>query len=270
MSPGSRWRAPLRKLLIGAGLLEAAFRLRDWWRASTDVGDDERAASPDGLPIPPAYLRELVAGTSDLTWFLSSGARAAESIRDVLGRHGVPPERMTSILDFGCGCGRVIRHWAGLPARVHGADRNRRLVAWCRRHLPFASFEVNGLRPPLRSPDDEFQLVYALSVFTHLPEDLQRPWMEELCRVTSRGGHILLSVHGESYRDTLTPHERRRFDEGLLVVRGSEAAGRNACGAYHPREYIRRVMGTGLTLVDHVPEGATGNPRQDLVLFRRP
>jgi SAM-dependent methyltransferase len=263
------FRAWLRGWLIRAGLLEVAFRLRDSWRALTAADEDGATASSGGIPVPPAHLRELVAGTSEPSWFLSSGERAAHSIREVMGRHGLAPDRLASILDFGCGCGRVIRHWAGRPVRLEGADRNRRLIAWCRRNLRFASFQVNRLRPPLRSRDGEFELVYALSVFTHLPEDLQRPWMEELRRVTAPGGHIVISLHGEAYRDELTAGERARFDQGSLVVRGREAAGRNACGAYHPRSYVRGVMAEGLTLLDHVPEGAAGNPRQDLILFRR-
>jgi SAM-dependent methyltransferase len=139
-------------------------------------------------------------------------------------------EAVPAILDFGCGCGRVIRHWAGLAARVHGVDFNPRPVAWCRRHLPFASFKVNHLRPPLDYEDGQFHL-YALSVFTHLPEELQKPWLRELCRVTAVGGHIILSVHGERYRDNLSDLEKCRFDQGQLVVRAAEAAGRNPCAS---------------------------------------
>ena len=266
--PGDGWRGALRRMLHAVGLLEPAFRLRDLWRSVGDLGRAPAVAA-DGLPIPPAHLRHLVAGTADVDWFLSSGRNSAASIGDLLARHGVALKEIESILDFGCGCGRVIRHWAGLAARIQGVDRNRRLVRWCRRHLPFASFDMNRVEPPLRGHAGEFQLVYALSVFSHLPEGLQRPWIEELRRVTRVGGHVIFSIHGESYRETLTDEERRRFDEGRLVVRAGEAAGRNVCGAFHPPSYTRQLVVDGLEMVEHVPEGATGNPRQDLILLRR-
>jgi SAM-dependent methyltransferase len=176
---------------------------------------------------------------------------------------------MRSILDFGCGCGRVVRHWANLAAEVHGSDMNGRLIRWCRRNLPFATFATNRAHPPLPYRDGQFDLVYALSVFTHLPAHIQRPWMEELHRVTRPGGYVLLSLHGDRYLPDLTPDERRRFEAGELVVRGADAPGRNECGAYHPAAYVQSVLAAGFRLMDHLAQGARGNPHQDLVVLRK-
>ena len=88
---------------------------------------------------------------------------ATASIRAVLAARDVEVERLSSVLDFGCGCGRVLRHWRGLPRRISGTDYNPALVGWCARHLAFAEFQLNGLAPPLDYPDEAFELVYALS-----------------------------------------------------------------------------------------------------------
>jgi SAM-dependent methyltransferase len=117
--------------------------------------------------------------------------------------------------------------------------------------------------------DGQFDFIYALSVFTHLPEAQQRPWIRELRRVAAPGAHVLLSLHGESYVPDLTAEEKQHFVSGRLVVRAGEAAGRNACGAYHPPSYVREVLADGFRLVDHLPEAALGNPHQDLVLLRK-
>jgi len=130
--------------------------------------------------------------------------------------------------------------------------------------------ETNALAPPLPFPAEGFDLVYALSVFTHLTAPLQGDWMHELRRVVVPGGHVVLSVHGARYADELTADERARFDQGELVVRESREAGTNRCGAYHPERYLRETLAAGLEMRALIPEGATGNPHQDLVILRKP
>ena len=118
---------------------------------------------------------------------------------------------MASILDFGCGCGRVIRNWSTLDANIAGSDLSGGAIDWCRSNLFFARFETNGLSPPLVYPDEAFELAYALSVLTHLPEAIQHEWMDELHRVARRGGFVVLTTHGERYLERLDEDERRRF-----------------------------------------------------------
>jgi SAM-dependent methyltransferase len=122
--------------------------------------------------------------------------------------------------------------------------------------------------PPLPYADASFDLVYALSVFTHLPEALQRPWMEELRRVLVPGGHLVVSLHGARYVDQLDASQRERFEAGELVVRG-DGPGSNVLGAYHPEAYLRQTLARGFEVLTIVPEGARGNLPQDLVLLRR-
>lgn len=193
-----------------------------------------------------------------------------ESIHDVLRRNGVAADALKSILDYGCGCGRVIRHWPfDGAARLFGTDQNPRLIEWCQHHLPFASFDVNDLRPPLRYGNEAFDLVYALSVFTHMTEDLQLLWMEELRRVLRPGGYLLMTTHGASYLNQLDPAQQAEFRSGQLVVRNTEFAGSNECGAFHPEQYVREKLIDGFEVLDFVPEGAKGNPTQDVYLLRK-
>lgn len=231
-----------------------------------------RNGAPDGLPIPPPDLIFLVAATTSISWFLEGGARAANTLRGAMERRGVAIEELGAILDFGCGCGRVLRHWHDLhQPRVFGTDYSPRLIQWSRQNLPFASLDVNQLAPPLAYEDAAFDLVYAFSVFTHLTEDLQVPWMNELSRVLKPGGHLLVSTHGETYLHRLNQAERGQFVRGRLVVKNDvKAPGSNTCAAYHPHAYVRDRLSVNLELVDFQPEGATGNPHQDLYVFHKP
>jgi SAM-dependent methyltransferase len=263
-------KARILRLLERTRLLRPAFRAYEV-ALTARARRQPTATADDGLPVPPPALVVRVAGTADPSWFLESGRLGAASIRDALERDGTSIEELHAILDFGCGCGRVTRRWAGLRGvAVYGSDRDDRAIDWSRRNLPFAEFETNGLAPPLVFDDASFDLVYALSVLTHLPEELQRLWLRELHRVLRPGGRLLFTTHGAHYLPRLRSSERARFEAGQLVVRWQEAAGSNLCAAYHPHAYVEReLLPPGFVLADFVEEGAKGNPAQDLYLARR-
>lgn len=224
----------------------------------------------DGWPIPPGRLIHLVAGTEDVRWFLDSGAVAAASLRELLASNGVRLGGVGSLLDFGCGVGRVLRHWDELAGvAVHGTDYNPTLIAWCQEHLDFARFAVNTLQGPIDQPDGSIGLAYALSVFTHLPEPDQRHALAELRRVLRPDGHLVLTTHGDCYRPLLDDTERARYDAGQVIVKAGRRAGSNDCATFHPPSYVHAAMLDGFDLLDHVPEGARGNPRQDYWLLRK-
>jgi SAM-dependent methyltransferase len=174
------------------------------------------------------------------------------------------------VLDFGCGCGRVARHLLAEDLSLFGVDWNAAAVRWCRRHLPSGRFVVGGLRPPLRlSSALTFDLIYAFSVFTHLPLEAQTAWLEHLAGRLAPTGVIVLSTHGRAFADQLSATERRLFDRDLPVVRQEIAAGTNVCAAYHSARSFERRLPPSLTVSGHVPEGARGNPPQDLWYLRR-
>ena len=259
----------LLRLLGRTHLLAPTYRTYERVRAARAPHAPEQAAA-DGLPVPPPHLIVRVAGTPDAAWFLESGRLAAQSIRDVLTRAGTGIEAMDSILDFGCGCGRVVRHWAGLDAGISGSDLSGGAIDWCRENLPFARFETNGLSPPLAFDDGSFDLAYALSVLTHLPEAIQHEWMGELRRVVRGGGLLLVTTHGERYLERLDSDEQQRFRAGELVVRWGEVPGSNLCTTFHPPSWVRaHLLPDGFEEVAFVPEGAAGNPHQDVFLLRR-
>jgi SAM-dependent methyltransferase len=236
--------------------------------------------APDGLPLPPAYLIRLTSGCVRQAQnnparmyeaYLESGALGARCIRSALDRHGLDIAAFDSILDFGCGCGRIVRHWHALEGpRVHGCDYNPYLTGWCARALPFADFRPNGLEPRLPYEDGQFDFLYAVSILTHLDEPLQLPWIAELARVVRPGGSLLLTVSGESRaRHHLEGPPLDRFLAGELVVTRAALSGTNACAVYHPEAWLREHLEPGLALVDLVPDGAE-DVRQDQVLLRRP
>jgi SAM-dependent methyltransferase len=157
-----------------------------------------RQGAPDGMPLPPPFLVYKVSSKFDLRRHLESGPQSIDLIEQAIAPSGLALQQFRSILDWGCGCGRVVRHLAkrfeALGTQVRGCDYNPQLIRWCQRSLPCAEFKVCGLAPPLPYPDASFDFVYAISVLTHIPTELQLPWMRELRRVLRPGGHALLVV----------------------------------------------------------------------------
>jgi SAM-dependent methyltransferase len=233
---------------------------------------DSDAEPEDTLPLPTADGRFSVAGTDDVEVFVVLGRAGYKALNGSLRRAGIEAASLGRVLDFGCGVGRVLRYWHAQPrVELHGTDLNPQSINWCRDNLTFASFKTNALEPKLDYPDDYFGLVYALSVFTHLPENIQGPWLRELLRTIRPGGLLYFTTHGDSYRRLLEPDLQMKFDREELIVGGGDDPGSNYCGAFHPPNYVKRRMlePFGLELVEFLPEGAAGNPTQDSWLVRK-
>jgi SAM-dependent methyltransferase len=225
-----------------------------------------------GLALPPARLRAQAGPQhADAGFFLRSGKHHAELIRDLLIEQGAPIESLDAFLDWGCGCGRVLRHWSGLTdTGVCGCDINPNMVEWCEANLPFSDVRQNALEPPFPYEDSSFGLVYALSVITHLPEDLQHAWVRECHRVIEPGGYLLFSTLGAYFltRKRLSADERARFESGKLVVLYEDSAGTSLCSAYHPESYVRNELAGDFETVAF--RAAAEDGRHDMYLLRKP
>jgi SAM-dependent methyltransferase len=224
-----------------------------------------------GLAIPPPNLIFLVADHRSAKTFLDSGRSASEAIRRILKKNALDVEQFGSVLDFGCGVGRIMRHWTNIKRPVfHGTDYNPALIDWCARHLKFGKFQVNTLSGKLPYEADAFDFIYAFSVFTHLQEPSQATWLNELGRVLKPGGYLYLTTHGENYSSWLSDDERAQFESGKLVVRHQHQSGSNVCAVFHPPTYVRENLAKDFIFVDFVSGGAEGDSMQDVYLLKKP
>jgi SAM-dependent methyltransferase len=256
-------RAYALRALARVGLLHPLYRLRQRWAAWQESKEAPREA--DGLPIPPPLLRMTTCDNPDPDAFVEGGRNVARILSARAAEHGREPGSLSAMLDFGCGCGRVARHWAGLRGpEVHGCDYNEELVSWCREQLPFLHCARNELEPPLPYEDGKFDLVYSISVFTHLSIQLQADWIRELRRVLAPGGLLLVTMHGDSYAERfLLPRELRRYRAGEPVVLFGELSG-DRCAAFHPHDYVAGRLLEGFRLLSYAPDDEVPAIGQDL------
>ena len=144
-------------------------------------------------------------------------------VDEVLREIGRDPAAVNSMLDFACGCGRFLRTYADdRPAglKLYGSDFDAEAIGWCRKHLRFADFQVNGELPPLRYEDGSFDVVVCTSLFTHLDRAHHEAWIPELARVLKPGGVALVTFRGPELFEQLMPGDQRLEDlkrDGFLL-----------------------------------------------------
>lgn len=265
--PRKRW--PWRRARRVASLLvrvPVVFRAYEWWLAQDTPRGPTRDA--DGVPVPNPHLRVLVMGHGEADAFLTTGRKTADELAALFAERGAPLSGMTRVLDFGCGCGRLARHWPRhTTAAIEGFDINPDLVRWCQGHLP-GTYGVSRLRPPLPVAEARYDGVIGFSVFTHLRAETQRAWCAELARVTRPGGVLALTFH-----DPLHPLCDARVKAALardgfaLPRRGGE--GSNGLASFQTHDWARAMFSQWFDVIDIV-DSTRVSFEQAVAVLRRP
>jgi SAM-dependent methyltransferase len=177
-------------------------------------------------------------------------------------------------MELGCGVGRLLRHAPpSAVVRVVATDVDPRALDWCRVHLPEADYHLHGTVPPIASlPAMTFDLIYAHSVFTHIPLERQAAWLEEMRRLLRPGGLLAATFLGRGQQDGLLSPEQRAtlLADGAIQIlpnryddNGTPAAYGAVCQtAAHQESRIAAVL--EFCLRKERPG------RQDVVVARRP
>ena len=235
---------------------------------------DSIKAEPHVPPLPPARLRYQV-GSVRGGHFLAVGEQCLRDLKRGVSLGGKDLSSLRSILDFGCGCGRTLRWLTGSvdsACRLYGTDPNGEAIAWCRKTLPGVQLSINRPDPPLEYAPETFDLVYGLSVFTHLNESAQFAWLSELRRITKPGALVLLSVLGEYCHRPLTRDEIDLIHHTGIYVKPSRTLRKMYRGqythTYHTPRYIRERWSEVFSVLHHIPRGVTDH--QDLVVLQTP
>lgn len=129
--------------------------------------------------------------------YLSDGWRTLAELLIVLEQVNAPLTRMGRVLEFACGYGRFTRHLAkAMPGRVACSDILPGSVDFVRER-----FGVDGFYS-CQDPDqiafpEKYDLVFVLSLLTHLPVGMWVPWLRSMGRAVAPGGILLFTVHSE-------------------------------------------------------------------------
>lgn len=240
--------------LRAAGLMAAADRLRFRVAAWKMRGANETfvGAHPELRLPPPYFIYETF--RLDYASYYESGREDAEWIAGE-ARPFLTLENI-DVLDWGCGPGRVIRHMPsvlGSSNRYHASDYNEAYIRWCTENLSSIDFRKNDLMPPLPFEDASMNLVYSISIFTHLSKNAHDAWMAEMHRVLRPGGIFLTTTHGDATRVNLTQEELAQYDRSELVARAQVKEGHRMFAAYQPPAFMQCLIEGQFTVCKHEP-----------------
>jgi SAM-dependent methyltransferase len=122
------------------------------------------------------------------------------SMADLLREHGIRSWEGVTLLDWGCGHGRISRHFLEnwKESDIWGMDIDGENIAWCKRRFSGGVFVHGPLQPPSPLPRETFDAAFAISVMTHLTADAQKAWLQELARVLKPRGIAILTFSGRA------------------------------------------------------------------------
>jgi SAM-dependent methyltransferase len=235
--------------------LEAIEEGSDWYGFAKREIIPSPASTVDDVPLPPHRLMVAVAGHDDDEEFRRSRVGGAKQMLDDLASAGIDCTRIVDLLDFGCGCGRFLAGWLVLktPVRLSGCDYNPELVRWCNANLPGVSVAENQLGKPLPYATRSFDLVYLLSVMTHLTLREQQQLVSEFRRIVRPGGYVYVTFHGEPFYERLFAQVRNGEEEfrrtGFLIG-ADDVEGTNECWTLQSPENVIGLF-QGFTLIKH-------------------
>jgi SAM-dependent methyltransferase len=175
-----------------------------------------------------------------------------------------------AVLDFGCGPGRTLSAFAAEAERAEfaGCDIHAESIAWASENLspPFAFFRC-AERPPLAQPDARFDLVYGMSVFTHITTEWSA-WLAELQRVLRPGGLALLSVLGPAMAQQILG---RDWDEriGMAIVDMHKDWSIGGPSVLLSEWWVREHWGRAFEILRFEAADPAAGASHDLVLLRR-
>lgn len=171
-----------------SGIRERAQKLAGTFDVSADLHEGDH------------MLRHLASSAPHgIDFYFSGGDQDARQICRLIERLGLPAS--ASVLEFAAGYGRMTRHLTRLlsPRRFVASDIHPEAVSFLS-ELGCPAFPSTE-RPESLACDERFDLVFAISLFSHLPDELFARWLRSLRCLLKPGGHLMFTTHGQIAAD---------------------------------------------------------------------
>ncbi len=235
----------------------------------TEASQVKEGEDQYGIAIPPGWIRQRYVGQNDKNSFLNSGGSVANTLLKFSRFVNNNIDTDSNILDFGCGCGRVSRHfYANKYINTYGVDIDHVGINWAKAYLSENLYKLSQEWPKLPFEDNKFDLVYAISVFTHLDEEHQYAWLEELSRIMKTNGVLVATFRG----NTCVRRQVTNTNEQEVIINDMNRCGISFRetkiwkgifpeyyhGTYHSYQYILDEWGKHFYIKTIIPAGEMG------------
>jgi SAM-dependent methyltransferase len=241
-------------------------------------------------PVPDVENIHRVSGpTSNANHYLVGGLTTFLQLNAMTSKYfGRAITDFPVVVDWGAGCARVMRHFfesadsigpsTRSNQRVIGLDIDEKNIDWCRSHMNgLGHYETLGFEG-FDLETSSVDLLYGISVVTHLSEFHQHLWLSEIARVLKPGGCAILTTHGEFvvYGEYLSSSmvgifhpfvDKFGFFDGIPDAALGTNLDTYYRASYHSRGYIKANWKRYLEIVDFV--AAANAFRQDFVVLRK-
>jgi SAM-dependent methyltransferase len=176
-----------------------AFEASDFLRALAKVWADRYSVSPE-LHEYDHIFGHLVARLSTgeemkifeaLKHYFENGAANAQQVRDLMASLGLAKD--ARVLEFASGYGRVTRHLKDL--NFVACDIHPEAMEFCRSALGVEAIPSAAM-PEDWKPAEKFDFIFAISLWSHLPDGLFQRWLSSVCAALKPGGYLMFSNHG--------------------------------------------------------------------------
>lgn len=135
----------------------------------------------------------------------------------LVSQYGNTHISQSSILDFGCGWGRILRFFLReVPhPNLHGCDVWDEILNVARSDNKWCTFSQVGSFPQSSYSDEKFDVVYLYSVFSHLSEECHTAWVNEFRRILKPGGILVVTTRSLDYLKRMDRNRKRDASSGL-------------------------------------------------------
>ncbi len=215
---------------------------KEFYRKHYGLEIDPAQTDPQMVPPLELALKIQLANKADANAFFASGYRASIAYHQELLDYGAALPEMKNILEIGVGLGRLILHYYPFGANLYGCDITPEVIDWVQvHHGKRVHVILTHSRPPLPYDNEQFDFIYANSVFTHIPCELVPDWVEELQRILRPGGMCIVSVFDANhYFNSLSYREFHRKYECAGCYSWGEEKGVHM-STFLSRDYLRKT-----------------------------
>lgn len=130
--------------------------------------------------------------------YLSDGWRTMVELQDVLDSYNMSLRHCAHFLEFACGQGRFTRHLARIFTKnqLTVSDVVPGSVDFLKQTMAVDGF-YSTIDPAKLTIPGRYEVIFVLSLFSHLPPAVWGAWFRVLYNALAPGGLLIFSTHGE-------------------------------------------------------------------------